>query len=93
MNIERRTILKAGGVLAAAGITGGCATLKGATEPAGTGSGVPVSAPPGPISLNTGQNTIRLASTGSVMPPRPVLILANPARSCAISRSMRRRIS
>jgi hypothetical protein len=71
MNIERRTILKAGGVLAAAGITGGCATLKGATEPAGTGSGVPVSAPPGPISLNTGQNTIRLASTGSVMPPRP----------------------
>lgn len=71
MNIERRTILKAGGMLAMAGATGGCAALKGATNPANGNGGIPVSAPPGPIALNTGQNTIRLASAGSTMPARP----------------------
>jgi hypothetical protein len=71
MDMNRRDILKAGGVVAVAGMTGGCAALKGAAEPANGNGGVPVSAPPGPIALSTGQNTIRLASAGSVMPARP----------------------
>jgi hypothetical protein len=70
MNIERREILKTGGVIAVAGMTGGCAALKGAVEPANGNGGMRVSAPPGPIALNTGQDRIRLASAGSVMPAR-----------------------
>jgi hypothetical protein len=62
---NRRSLLKAGGVLVLAGASGNALAIKGASE------GTPVSAPPGPIALNTGQNTIRLASAGAVMPMRP----------------------
>src|SRR5688572_9346104 len=70
MNTDRRTILKASGALALTGVTG-CAALKGATNPPNGHRVTPVSAPPGPITLNTGQNTVRVATAGSVMPARP----------------------
>jgi hypothetical protein len=65
---SRRNMLKASAVavIAAAAADGQAATgiIKG-------DSNAPVSAPPGKLALNTGQNTIRLASAGTVMPSRP----------------------
>ena len=68
MDKNRRNVLKAGGVVIAAGMTGGCATLKGAGSSAGAAN---VVAPAGPINLSIGQDRIMLASAGSMMPAIP----------------------